>query len=209
MMKLKKWICFSQLVENKTCYSKTVLLLHFALPANGLRYWALGRAWILFGSRENSKPENYRKKPQNPQRPVHALLVRPTFGRRAAQKPEPCLNWLDFTRATIFYKPDFAMGTETELKERQSRELAQTFAKNWLCQKVTLPEKMNLAKKPEPNLPKLLLKKSSQFRKPDLVKKNTSQKKWTLQNETVCLQKLWPKTVSQFWNQPRFENNRR
>jgi len=35
---------------------------------------ALGRAWILFGSRENSKPENYRKMPQNPQRPVHALL---------------------------------------------------------------------------------------------------------------------------------------
>jgi hypothetical protein len=35
---------------------------------------ALGQAWILFGSRENSKPENYRKMPQNPQRPVHALL---------------------------------------------------------------------------------------------------------------------------------------
>jgi len=24
--------------------------------ANGLRYWALGRAWILFGSRKNPKP---------------------------------------------------------------------------------------------------------------------------------------------------------
>ena len=39
-----------------------------------MRYWALGRVWILFESRENLKPENYRKKPQNPQRPVHALL---------------------------------------------------------------------------------------------------------------------------------------
>jgi len=35
---------------------------------------ALGRAWILFGSRKNSKPENCSKMPQNPQRPVHALL---------------------------------------------------------------------------------------------------------------------------------------
>jgi hypothetical protein len=35
---------------------------------------ALGRAWILFGSRKNSKPEKCSKMPQNPQRPVHALL---------------------------------------------------------------------------------------------------------------------------------------
>jgi hypothetical protein len=35
---------------------------------------ALGRAWILFESRKNSKPEKYLKMPQNPQRPVHALL---------------------------------------------------------------------------------------------------------------------------------------
>jgi hypothetical protein len=54
---------------------------------------------------------------------------------------------------------------------------------------------MNLAKKPEPNLSKLLLKKSSQFRKPDLVKKNTSQKKWILQNETACSPKLCQKTL--------------
>jgi len=32
------------------------------------------RAWIRFGSRKNSKPENYSKTAQNPQRPVHALL---------------------------------------------------------------------------------------------------------------------------------------
>ena len=35
---------------------------------------ALGRAWTLFGSRENSKRGKCSKKPQNPQRPVHALL---------------------------------------------------------------------------------------------------------------------------------------
>jgi hypothetical protein len=35
---------------------------------------ALGRAWTLLGSRENSKPEKCLKTAQNPQRPVHALL---------------------------------------------------------------------------------------------------------------------------------------
>jgi hypothetical protein len=35
---------------------------------------ALGGAWILFGSRENSKRGKCLKMPQNPQRPVHALL---------------------------------------------------------------------------------------------------------------------------------------
>ena len=34
----------------------------------------VGRAWILFGSRKNSKPENCSKMPQNPTCPVHALL---------------------------------------------------------------------------------------------------------------------------------------
>ncbi len=43
---------------------------------NGLRYWALGRAWILFGSKKNSKPENYLKSRAVPQRPVHVLLAR-------------------------------------------------------------------------------------------------------------------------------------
>ena len=40
-----------------------------ALPASG-------RAWILFGSRKNSKPENYLKTAQNPTCRVHALLAR-------------------------------------------------------------------------------------------------------------------------------------
>jgi hypothetical protein len=44
------------------------------LPSNGLRYWRWGGTLTLFGSRENSKPEKYSKMPQNPQRPVHALL---------------------------------------------------------------------------------------------------------------------------------------
>ena len=71
----------------------------------------------------------------------------------------PDFQWLDFTRAIIFYKPDFDIEDEQELKERKSRELAETFAKNWLYEKPTLPEKINLTKKPEPHLPKLLLKK--------------------------------------------------
>ena len=37
---------------------------------------ALGRAWILFESRKNPKPEKCSKMLQNPQRPVHALLAR-------------------------------------------------------------------------------------------------------------------------------------
>jgi hypothetical protein len=37
---------------------------------------AVGRAWILFGSRKNSKPEKCSKMPQNPHRPLHALLAR-------------------------------------------------------------------------------------------------------------------------------------
>jgi len=60
---------------------------------------------------------------------------------------------------------------------------------------VILPEKMNLAKKPEPNLLKLLPKKRSRFWEPDFAKKNASQKKRTLQNGTNCLPKLCLKTL--------------
>jgi hypothetical protein len=59
----------------------------------------------------------------------------------------------------------------------QSRELAETFAEKLTLRKITLPEKMNLAKKPEPNLPKLSLKKCSRFQKPDFAEKSVSQKK--------------------------------
>ena len=41
----------------------------FALPA-------CGRAWILFGSKKNSKREKCLKMPQNPTRQVHAMLAR-------------------------------------------------------------------------------------------------------------------------------------
>jgi hypothetical protein len=55
---------------------KYSLLFLIILQGNAQRFalLALGRAWILFESRENLKPENYSEKPQNPQRPVHALL---------------------------------------------------------------------------------------------------------------------------------------
>ena len=43
--------------------------------AQRLALLALGRGWILFESRKNSKPEKCSKMPQNPQRPVHALLL--------------------------------------------------------------------------------------------------------------------------------------
>ena len=41
----------------------------------------------------------------------------------------------------IFYKPDFAIENEIDLPKRQSWGVAETFAKNWLCEKNTLPEK--------------------------------------------------------------------
>ncbi len=107
-------------------------------------------------------------------------------------------NWLDFTRAIIFYKPDFAIEDEQELKERKSRELAETFAKNWFCKKFTVPEKMNLAKKPEPNLSKLFLKPWSQFWKPDFAKKNASQKNKLCQMKTFACQNFAWKAWSQF-----------
>ena len=102
--------------------------------------------------------ENCLRLPQNPQRQVHALLVCLACARLAAEKTKHRLNWLDFTRTTIFYKPDFVLENKPDLKERQSRELAETHAKNWFCKTVTLPEKTDLAKKPNPNLSKLLLK---------------------------------------------------
>ena len=57
-----------------------------------------------------------------------------------------------------FLQARLCFGKHDWLTKTQSRELAETHAKNWLCEKFTLPEKMNLAKKPELNLPKLLLK---------------------------------------------------
>ncbi|HEV2876539.1 MAG TPA: hypothetical protein VGW09_04620 [Nitrososphaeraceae archaeon] len=47
--------------------------------AQRLALLALGRAWIMLESRKNSKRGKCLKMPQNPQRPVHALLG----GRRA------------------------------------------------------------------------------------------------------------------------------
>jgi len=42
--------------------------------ANGLRYWRWGIGRIRFGRRKNSTAEKMLGMPQNPQRPVHALL---------------------------------------------------------------------------------------------------------------------------------------
>ena len=80
-------------------------------------------------------------------------------------------NWLDFTRDIIFYKPDFAIEDEQELKERKSRELAETFAKNWLYEKPTLPEKNEPGEKTWTKLIEPLLKKCSRFWKLDLDQK--------------------------------------
>ena len=44
------------------------------LVAHRFTLLALGRAWILLGSRKNLKPEKCSKMRQNLQRPVHAVL---------------------------------------------------------------------------------------------------------------------------------------
>jgi hypothetical protein len=102
----------------------------------------------------------------------------------------PALPWLDFTRTAIFYKPDFAIEIDHELKERQSQELAKTHAKTWLCKPWFMPEKINLAKKPEPNLPKLLLKLWSQFWRPDFAENNLCGKNELCQMKLLAYQNL-------------------
>src|SRR6266542_7110862 len=50
------------------------MALRLMAAAQRFALLALGRAWIMFGSRKNTKPEKCLKMPQNPQRPVHAVL---------------------------------------------------------------------------------------------------------------------------------------
>jgi len=70
----KKGICFSEL-NDKTKLANQRRFCFFRRVAQRLALPASGRAWILFESRKNLKPENYRKKPQNPTCRVHALLA--------------------------------------------------------------------------------------------------------------------------------------
>ena len=52
------------------------------------RVLACGRAWILFGSRKNSKPEKCLKMPQTPTRQVHPRRWGPSFYARETAAPE-------------------------------------------------------------------------------------------------------------------------
>ena len=58
----------------KLCDSKTVLLLLFALPSNGLRYRRWGGRRNAVQTEKTNSVENCLKMAQNPQRRVHALL---------------------------------------------------------------------------------------------------------------------------------------
>ena len=103
---------------------------------------------------------------------------------------------LFFTSSTLFWE------LWLTYQNARAEDLLKPMLKNWLCEEFTLPEKRNLAEKPEPNLPMLLLKPWSQFWELDLTKENASQKKRTLQNETACLPKLDSKTlkpISETW----------
>jgi hypothetical protein len=53
------------------------MVLHLLFGAASQRFAlpACGRAWILLGSRKNSKRGKCSKMPQNPTRQVHALLA--------------------------------------------------------------------------------------------------------------------------------------
>ena len=96
---------------------------------------------------------------------------------------------LFFTSSTLFWE------LWLTYQNARAEDLLKPMLKNWLCEEFTVPEKRNLAEKPEPNLPMLLLKPWSQFWEPDLTKENASQKKRTLQNETACLPKTKLKTL--------------
>ena len=106
--------------------------------------------------RRRKLPENATESPAS-----GARFVGKNWGKHDTppKNQNHAFNWLDFTRTTIFYKPDFDFGKHDWLTKTQSWELAETFAKkidfakSGLCQKKT-----NLAKKPELNLPKLFLK---------------------------------------------------
>ena len=62
----------------------------FILVAQRFALLALGRAWTLLESSINSKPEKCLKMPQNPQRPVHALL-------------DPVIEWVITNSMVVFY----------------------------------------------------------------------------------------------------------
>jgi len=108
----------------------------------------------------------------------------------------PDFQWLDFTRATIFYKPDFAIEDEQELKELKSRELAETFAKNWLCQKTKLARKNEPGEKARTKLTETFAENlEANFRNLTLPNKTQAVKKQTLPNEIACLPKPKLKTL--------------
>jgi hypothetical protein len=61
-------------MKNGTCDSKTVLLLVFALPSNGLRYLRWGGGGEAVQTEKTNSVEKCLKMAPNPQRRVHALL---------------------------------------------------------------------------------------------------------------------------------------
>ena len=63
------------------------------LKSNGFALAAVGRAWILLGSRKNSKPEKCLKKPQTPNRPLHAGVSQLSLSAKSHRcRPAPTLG---------------------------------------------------------------------------------------------------------------------
>ena len=94
----------------------------FALPALGRAAFRRPTGKML---RRRKRLENAAESPAS-----GARFVGKNWGMQDAppKKQNLAFRWLDFTRAIIFYKPDFAIETEHELEKRQSRELAETYA---------------------------------------------------------------------------------
>jgi hypothetical protein len=61
-------------IKMKLSFANLFIFYDYLEASQRLALLALGQAWTLLGSRKNSKPEKCLKKPQNPQRPVHAVL---------------------------------------------------------------------------------------------------------------------------------------
>jgi len=57
-----------------TCFSFELTVSTRIVTPNGVRYWRWGGRGFCLGAGKNPKLEKCPKMPQNPQRPVHALL---------------------------------------------------------------------------------------------------------------------------------------
>jgi len=122
---------------------------------------------------------------------VHALLARTgeRKARRLKTKTTPFSD-LILHAPQFFTSLTFALEDKIDLQKRRAENLLKPllktdFAKSLLCQK-----KRTWQKKPEPNLPKLLLKNVADFRNLTLPNKTQAMKNGLCQMKPLACQNL-------------------